>query len=210
MKTALCLVQALALTMVMAQPMPLPRKLITTGWDNPDTAQFRRDVRAMEQTPFDGAIIYAQGRGSDGRLFDARPAFSSNHWESTCFSSALADLRAAHSDKLTDNFLILGANPGDVDWFDDAGWKEIQEHCRLLARLAHEGGLKGLLFDPEPYTEPFKQFKYSVQPRRAEYSFDDYCRKARQRGREMMDAVISEFPDVVLFTYFLFGECSRA
>jgi hypothetical protein len=40
---------------------------------------------------------------------------------------------------LTDNFLIFGANPGYVDWFDDAGWREIREHCRLLARLAHEG-----------------------------------------------------------------------
>ena len=97
-----------------------------------------------------------------------------------------------------------------MDWFDDAGWKEIQEHCRLLARLAHQGGLKGLLFDPEPYTEPFKQFKYSSQARRTEHSFEDYCRKARQRGREVMDAVASEFPDLVLFTYFLFGECSRA
>jgi hypothetical protein len=212
MKTTLCLVLALvsAATVATAGPAPLPRKLIVTGWDSPDTAQFRRDVRTMEQWPFDGAIIYAQGRGSDGGLFDARAAFGSNHWESAGFANALADLKAAHSDKLTDNFLILGANPGDVDWFDDAGWKEIQEHCRLLARLAHEGGLKGLLFDPEPYTEPFEQFKYSSQARRTEHSFDDYCRKARQRGREVMDAVVSEFSDVVFFTYFLFGECSRA
>jgi hypothetical protein len=211
MKTVLCLFVALAAaTVANADAAPLPRKLIITGWDSPDTAQFRRDVRTMEQSPFDGAVIFAQGRGSDGKAFDARVAFSSNHWESTCFTNALADLRAAHSDKLTDNFLILGANPGNVDWFDDAGWKEIQEHCRLLARLGHEGGMKGLLFDPEPYTEPFKQFKYSSQPRRAEHSFDEYWRKARQRGGEVMDAVVSEFPDVVLFTYFLFSECSRA
>jgi hypothetical protein len=69
----------------------------------------------------------------------------------------MADLKAARSDKLTDNFLIFGANPGNVDWLDDAGWREIRQHCRLLARLAHEGGLRGLLFDPEPYTEPYKQ-----------------------------------------------------
>lgn len=37
---------------------------------------------------------------------------------------------------------------GNVDWFDDPGWEEIQEHWRLLARLAREGGLRGLLFDP--------------------------------------------------------------
>ncbi len=97
-----------------------------------------------------------------------------------------------------------------MDWFDDAGWEEIREHCRLLARLAHDGGLKGLLFDPEPYTEPFKQFRYGSQARRAEHSFEESCRKARQRGQEVMQAISSEFPDVVLYTYFLFSQCSRA
>ena len=103
----------------------------------------------------------------------------------------MADLKVARSDKLTDNFLILGANPGNVDWFDDAGWKEIQEHCRLLARLAHEGGLRGMLFDPEPYTDPHKQFSYRSQAGRAGHSFEEYCRQARQRGHEVMEAISS-------------------
>ncbi len=180
-----------------------------TGWDNPDTAQFRRDIRRVEQWPFDGAVIYAQGRGAEGTRFDTRAAFNANHWEANCFTDALADLKATHSAKLKDNFLIFGANPGNVDWFDDAGWKEIQLHCRLLTQLAHEGGLKGLLFDPEPYTEPYKQFSYSSQAGRGSHSFQDYSRQARQRGREIMDAVASEFPEVVLYTYFLFGECAR-
>jgi hypothetical protein len=212
MKSILYLVLPLAWLVAAASagPASLPRKLIMTGWDSPDTAQFRRDAGSMEQWPFDGAVIYAQGQGGDGRWFDAKAAFSASHWEPTCLSNALTDLKSAHPGKLTDNFLIFGANPGNVDWFDDAGCKEIQEHCRLLARLAHEGGLKGLLFDPEAYTEPFKQFWYGNQPRRAEHSFEDYCHKARQRGREVMAAVTSEFPDAALYTYFLFSQCSRA
>ncbi len=191
-------------------PPPLARKLIATGWDNPDTAQFRRDLRAMEQWPFDGAVIYAMGRGSDGQWFDAKMAFETNHWEPDCFASALADLKAAHSDKLTDNFLMFGANPGNVDWFDDAGWAEIRQHCRLLAQLAYEGGMKGIVFDPEPYTEPFRPFKYGAQPRRAAHSYQAYCDKARERGAEMMSAISAKFPGVVLYTYFLYSQCSRA
>jgi len=181
-----------------------------TGWDSPDTAQLRRDIRWMEQSPFDGAVIYAHGLESDGSPFDARAAFNTGHWESACFSNAMADLKAARSDKLTDNFLIFGANPGNVDWFDDAGWREIREHCRLLARLAHEGGLRGLLFDPEPYTEPYKQFSYRNQVGRGGHSFEDYCRQARQRGHEVMEAIVAECPDAVLYAYFLFSECSHA
>lgn len=196
----------LAIAWAAVAAAPLPRKLIATGWDNPDTAQFRRDLQAMEHWPFDGFMLYAEGRGTDGQAVDGRWAFNSNHWERAWFSGALADLRAARSAKLTDNFLILLANPGNVDWFDDAGWKEIVEHARLLAWLAHAGGLKGLLFDPEPYTEPFSQFRYSAQAAREQHSFDEYYRKARERGREFMTAVVAEFPEVVLFSYFLFGE----
>jgi hypothetical protein len=28
-------------------------------------------------------------------------------------------------DQATRNFLFVYANPGDVDWFDDAGWREV-------------------------------------------------------------------------------------
>ncbi len=193
-----------------AAPSLSPKKLIQTGWDTPDTAQFRRDLPAMEQWPFDGVVVSAQGRARDGTVFDAKPAFSTNRWERPAFSGALADLQAAHSTRLTDNFLILLANPGNVDWFDDAGWQEIVAHWRLLAWLAHKGRLKGLLFDPEPYTDPFKQFQYAAQPQRAQHSFADYEQKARERGREVMRAVTAEFPDAVVYSYFLFGECARA
>ncbi len=206
----LLLAMACSATVPAAGSTTLPKKLIMTGWDSPDTAQFRRDIRSMEQWPFDGAVIYARGLGSDGKSFDARTAFNTNHWGLTCFSNALANLKAARSDKLTDNFLVFGANPGNVDWFDDAGWKEIREHCRLLARLAHAGGLRGLLFDPEPYTEPYKQFAYRNQAGCTRHSFEDYSQQARQRGHEVMEAVVAEYPNAVLYTYFLLSECSHA
>jgi len=193
------------LATAVAAQTPLPRKLIVTGWDNPDPAQFRRDCGAMEQWPFDGAVIHVQGVNAGGKPFEARAAFGTNHWEPLCFTNALADLQAARSDKLTDNFLLIGANPGNVDWFDDTGWAEIAEHWRLLARLARDGGMKGLLFDPEPYTEPFKQFCYSSQPAREAHSFEDYGRQARQRGREVMRAVVAEYPDVTILAYFLWS-----
>ncbi len=189
---------------------PPHKKLIATGWDNPTTAQFRRDIAAMEAWPFDGAVVNVAGRTAEGKDLDAKPAFSSVHWERQFFTNALTDLQAAHSAKLTDNFLMLLANPGNVDWFDDAGWKEIVEHWRILAWLACAGGMKGILFDPEPYHPPFSQFKYSAQPRRSQHTFEAYCRQARERGREVMRAAAAEFPDLTVFSYFLFGECAAA
>ena len=64
---------------------------------------------------------------------------------------------------VTDNFLIFNANPGNVDWFDDAGWKNIVDHWRIAAWIVRQSGFKGICFDPEPYAAPHAQFQYSAQ-----------------------------------------------
>ncbi len=72
------------------------------------------------------------------------------------------ELRKCKFTRFTDNFITIGANPGNIDWFDDEGWQQIVEHWRIAAWLAKQSGLKGLLFDPEPYTLPHSQFSYAA------------------------------------------------
>jgi hypothetical protein len=180
------------------------RKLIATGWDSPSPARFRAELADFEKWGvFGGTTLAPARRGPDGVQRDCRNAFSLEHWERSEFADALADLKAARPVTATDNFLLLYANPGDVDWFDDAGWREIVDHWRHLAWLAKQGGLRGLLYDAEPYTPPHSQFLYAAQPQRDRHTFDEYRAKARQRGREVMQAVVAEFPDLTIFTYRL-------
>ena len=174
------------------------KKLIETGWDMPDTKRLRENFAAMEQQPFDGAIVQAVGKPGPLSV-----AFSNITWRHDDFQNCLDDLRACRFNRFRDNFVLLGANPGNVDWFDDAGWQTIVEHWRIAAWLAKHGGLRGILFDPEPYTEPHAQFKQTTQPQAKQHSFDDYRAKARQRGREVMQAVAAEFSDLTLFCYFM-------
>ena len=105
--------------------------------------------------------------------------------------------------RFTDNFITIGANPGNIDWFDDEGWQRIVEHWRIAAWLAKQSGLKGLLFDPEPYTPPHSQFNYAAQPGRKQHGFNEYAAKARQRGRQVMRAVAEEYPEITIFCYFM-------
>jgi hypothetical protein len=69
--------------------------------------------------------------------------------------------------------------------------------------VVKQGGLKGILFDGEPYTQPYRQFDYSAQANRSKHTFTEYYIKARQRGREVMKAVSGEYPDITIMTYFL-------
>ncbi len=180
-----------------------PKKLIETGWDQPDTERLRASLAEMETRPFDGVVVNAVGRVDETRRCPLRTAFAGDKWQREWFQPCIADLKACKFTRFTDNFLVLGANPGNVDWFDDAGWASIVEHWQIAAWVARQGGLKGLLFDPEPYTQPHNQFGYAAQPGRDKHPFEAYAAKARERGRQVMKAVAGEFPDVVLFCYFM-------
>ncbi len=183
-----------------------PPKLIATGWDNPTPSRFRRDLAEFERWPFQGTVIAPTRTGPDGGEIGSAFAFSREHWEESAFARAIADLQAVQPTRATSNFLMIIAFPGDVDWFDDAGWKEIVDHWRLLARVARQGKLKGLLYDAEPYAEPFAQFHYGAQAERDKHSFAEYEVKARERGREVMRAVAEEFPEITILAYRLISD----
>lgn len=179
---------------------------MATGWDTPTPAQFRQHVAEFEKWGlFDGTTIKPTRRSGKGTVL-AHQAFSKEQWHWEEFAEALADLRAAKTTTCSETFLTVYANPGDVDWFDDAGWKEIINHWRLLARLAKQGGLRGLLYDAEPYVKPFSQFDYSAQSGQAKHTFAEYRTKARERGRAVMEALGEEFPAATIFTYRLFSD----
>jgi len=179
------------------------KKFIEAGWDKPDTARLRANLKQMEQTPFDGVIIGATGKNDEGKTVQVRAAFSNVPWKAEWFQNSINDLKAIHSEKLTDNFIQVGANPGNVDWFDDAGWKQIADHMRIAAQIAKAGHLKGILFDPEAYTKPYRQFDYSTQAQRDKYTLEEYQAKARQRGKEIISAVAQVDPKLVIYTFFM-------
>ena len=208
----------LAASLAFAPPSPAaepdarrPKKLIAVGWDlDSDTAWIRQHAAEMEARPFDGILINVVGRRDDKKPCPMRLAFSKEPWKAEWFDSARDDLRACRFTRFTDNFLALLANPGDVDWFDDDGWRAIVEHWRIAARLAKQGGAKGIGFDPEPYYEPHAAFKYSAQAGRDRRTFEEYAAKARERGREVMKAVAAEYPDITILSFFLNSVCDRA
>ncbi len=184
-----------------AQDLPR-RKLIQTGWDQVSPERLVEQMDAVEQQPFHGLVVRFNGRG-DTPAF--RVAFQNEDWDMAAIEEVIADLQAAQaaSTRPMVRFLLMNANPGDVDWFDDAGWASIVEHWRIAARVAREGGLAGILFDPEPYNKPFRQFSWLAQAERDQHSFAEYHAKARERGAAVMQAIASEYPEMTLFCYFM-------
>lgn len=205
-----CLLLAASACAATASPASDGSKLIATGWDQPDQAQLLRFGDAMNGLPFSGAVVSitvtVPGEGGGRTFRPFRQTFSADAWERAWFEPVAKDLAAFAARPgraLTDNFLLVNANPGDVDWFDDAGWAQVTDHFRHAGYLVRAGRLKGIAFDAEPYEKPHAAFRYASQPGRLGHTFAEYAAKARERGRAAMDAMLSETDDFTMLTYFL-------
>lgn len=182
------------------------RQLIQIGWDAPTPPEYHTGIAEFEKwNLFDGAAVQPTRRVGDKSVITSA-AFSTNHWEWSEFADCVRELEAARPQHCTNNFLLLTANPGNVGWFDDAGWNEVADHWRLLARAAREGRMAGIIFDAEPYQKPWSQFSYSAQVDREQHRFVDMSVKARERGRAVMKAVAGEYPDMTILAYRLFSD----
>jgi hypothetical protein len=200
---ASAIVSLIAIITCSALAQQLPRKkLIQTGWDQLSPERLVEHLDLVEQQPFHGQVIRFMSRGDEIQF---RMAFQKADWDMDAIAEVIEDLKAAEaaSTEPWERFLLVNANPGNVDYFDDDGWASIVEHWRIAARVAKEGGLEGILFDPEAYREPHRAFAWHSQPQFERHDFLEYHAKARRRGAEVMEAVASEYPDITLFCYFM-------
>ena len=159
---------------VISQELQRPKRLIATGWDEPDSDRLPDLVAAIEQRPFDGVAVKVTGRTAEGKPTGLGRGFVADHWPREWFQPAVDRLRSCKFQRPMHNFVLFYANPGNVDWFDDAGWREVVDHWRTAAWVAKQSGLRGILFDPEPYAAPYSQFRYSAQAARDQHTFHDY------------------------------------
>ena len=115
---ALILVAVGSLAVGYCQDLPdmrIRKKLIECGWDTPDTAMLREHLAEVEQAPYDGIRIKATGKTVEGKLARLTFAFGPEEWDRESFQQAVDDLKACNWQRMTDNFLATGANPGSVD-----------------------------------------------------------------------------------------------
>jgi hypothetical protein len=174
-----------------------PKKLIQWGGDEPDTKYLRLNIERMERFPFDGIIFHAAGDHNENLCWDI---WGNRRFVPSQFQISLDDLKATHFRRFTDRFLRVNVTPGKVDWFDDAAWKIVAQNFGVAARLAREGGCRGIMFDSEQYQAWL--FDYRRQSQRGKKSFAEYEAKVRQRGREWMQEVAGHYPQITILVTF--------
>jgi hypothetical protein len=110
-------------------------------------------------------------------------------------SGVLAPIAGLNSPHLRENFAYIQTyTPPDV--FDD--WSIPVANFAHLARALKEAGLRGIFFDDEQY---FSQWpNYPVGVRYPQTPLAMYQAQTILRGREVMEAMVAEFPEIVVLT----------
>ncbi|MFM7244751.1 MAG: discoidin domain-containing protein [Planctomycetaceae bacterium] len=124
---------------------------------------------------------------------------------------AVADLKRVQWGDVTDNFMWYGVS--DMTRDDDniaytidpasaADWSVAVQNAAVAARLCREAGLKGFMMDTEQYT------RYASGE---EYPFGlGTAATWRERGRQWIEAVQAEYPDITITMFFSWGPETQA
>ena len=176
-----------------AQPDP---KLLYYGWDTPTPAAVVDQAARLDGSVFDAVVFKHSG---PEQIFTHEPL------PQAAFDEDIAALQQMGAKKLSESFLRLQVNTEDGwDWTSEADWEAFKQNLRNYARVALEGGLKGILLDPEPYG--FNVWNYETQPAKGQTSFKEIETLARARGAEFMRTLKTEYPGITVFSLKMFSQ----
>jgi hypothetical protein len=85
------------------------------------------------------------------------------------------------------------------DFFDDEGWTVLTQNFARFAKALKGAGIRGIFFDNECYSPNRSLFDHPLDcDYTATHSLDEYRAQARKRGREIMQGMMAEYPDIVV------------
>ena len=178
-----------------ARPAVSSKSLILAGWHGATTPtpQFIQDNLAfLESQPFNGMAIYVADDPVSGTNVTTQ-LMTNNPMSYETISAVLDPIRDLPFTHLKDNLALIIAND-PPDFFDD--WTIVIQNFAALARAVKDAGLPGIIFDNEQYFTPWAWYPDGVAY--PQFTLAQYQEQAALRGREVMQAIVAEFPDIVV------------
>jgi hypothetical protein len=184
----------------LAASTPVPatpgKSLIYAGWfgnTTPTPSYIQNNLTFLESQPFNGIVVYL--RNASMSINASIGVMTNSPMSYQDISSVLDPIRNLQFTQLVDNFgFVIGNNP--PDFFDD--WSVPIQNFANLARALKDAGLKGFVFDNEQYFAPWADYPtgvaYPLTP------LAQYETQARLRGRQVMEAMVAEFPEIAVIT----------
>ncbi len=176
------------------------KRMIGHSWDllGVRPKDVANNLDAWEKVPLDGISLAIKLKSPDGVALGFNTIMNDPPWQREWFNDELQHLKSCSSRNLKHNFLTtFWAPQRRLKWDDNTAWENFAQSLRVLAWLAKESGTKGILVDHEDYPET-RQFYLAKD----EKAFAEYAALARKRGAQLMRAMVEEYPDIYLLSFW--------
>ena len=206
-----------------------PPKLLHSGWTTPDTRYFNQNIDEFKTLPFSGSFVtVSYPQNPTGSVLGGAHPTDSLSWSvfqvdppvitDAMVSSAISDLQVTNFSGVPDNFLHVVSyprNPG-WDWFDDTAWNKVLTNVGQMAKVAYQGNLQGISFDPEEYGVPMWSwggnrpgYRLADLPEYAGRTWTQTHDKVYQRGLSFGQAMTLEYPGIDVWTLYGYSHIIR-
>jgi len=184
-------------------------KIVTVGSHLPTLAKLKMDISRYESAaPFDGATFYIGGSSDVFNPKEFTEAQKGGMREAAKLYGGIAFTKWKY------NFLSVLVDQHRPEWFDDCYWENVKKNWVTAAKLAKQLKFVGICLDPEGYgVYPVDSHWKSAwwikggkgrDPDRS-HTGSEYLEEARKRGRQIGDAIFKEYPEMVLWGYYLWS-----
>ena len=175
--------------------------LLCQAWTDRTPDVVVKNIDLLKQY-FDGVFVEIYGRGHKdpkGETASSRRALQKDfEFKYEWFAGEVPKIKKFTSNGLKESFIGTCVRYGDLDWFNDKHWQIACNNFGVMAKIAKEGGMKGIAFDAEMYA--FKQFNYQPYCGKSRHQI---WMKARERGKQWITEVQKNYPGITIFCLFL-------
>ncbi|MGC8977567.1 MAG: hypothetical protein ACP5OB_08135, partial [Candidatus Ratteibacteria bacterium] len=180
-------------------------KIIESGWGGLTVSQIKENIGKLEEKYwyFDGITIRFDPVDNIVPYGGFWPFSYSIMIDYEKLKPQIEILKNLNFKRWKNNFLWVSAyfrSEDNVDWlFDEKIWEKIKENFKVIGRIAKETGCKGIFLDCETPGKKTHIFTY-MGYYKENYKFEDCDRKAFERGKEIIEILQKEFPDIVVIS----------
>jgi len=166
---------------------------------SPITPEYLQDTTTeWKATGFDGFLLEdIMGNWADD-IWAADGDSTTRGENDQTFKRVKACNEQCHKQGITENFIKVAFYSHVPLWTDDAAWQKFDENFRQAARFARLTGCRGIALDieyvGEQYDLDWQGYDYK------DYTRDDLRAAAVKRGRELAQAMLQSYPDIVFLT----------
>ena len=191
----ICLSIVLSFIFLGCQQSEPPTKLKTLLFSPITSEYLQATATEWKSTGFDGFLLSGIMRNWADDIWATDGDSATRGTDDLTFQRVKSCNEACREAGIEDNFIKIAFYSHVPLWTDDDAWKSISQNFFEAARFARETGCRGITLDieyvGEQYDLDWEGYDYK------NYNSDELQRAAIMRGRELVQAMLNAYPDMV-------------